>query len=129
MSGGPWYECVGPCVGEVRKDVLNHINIVQVGVDLYKKEKDKIIQDVIMEVIPDGRNDFGSWRGYSTFGVKTEIAKIVIGKVRMRYSILILKREFTPYVMHYLYKPGGRRFIEIANSTMVGRNLENPEEE
>jgi len=129
MSGGPWYECVGPCVGEVRKDVLNHINIVQVGVDLYKKEKDKIIQDVIMEVIPDNRNDFGSWRGYSTFGVKTEIAKIVIGKVRMRYSILILKREFTPYVMHYLYKPGGRRFIEIANSTMVGRNLENPEEE
>jgi len=129
MSGGPWYECVGPCVGEVRKDVLNHINIVQVGVDLYKKEKDKIIQDVIMEVIPDNRNDFGSWRGYSTFGVKIQLAKTVIGKVRMRYSILILKREFTPYVMHYLYKPGGRRFIEIANSTMVGRNLENPEEE
>ena len=129
MSGGSWYECVGPCVGEVRKDVLNHINIVQVGVDIYKKEKDKIIQDVIMEVIPDNRNDFGSWRGYSTFGVKIQLAKTVIGKVRMRYSILILKREFTPYVMHYLYKPGGRRFIEIANSTMVGRNLENPEEE
>ena len=52
MMDGSCYECVGPCAGEVRKDVLNHINIVQVGVDLYKKEKDKIIQDVIMEVIP-----------------------------------------------------------------------------
>lgn len=128
MTDGPWYQCVGPCVGEVRKDVLNHINIVHVGVDLYKKEKDKIIQDVIMEVIPDSRNDFGSWRGYSTFGVKTELAKIVIGKVRIRYSILLLKREFIPYVMHYLYKPGGMRYMEISNSTLVGRNVENPEE-
>ena len=124
---GPWYECQGPSAAEVREDVLSHINIVNKKKS--NSEKDKIIKDALMKIIPDSRNDFGSWRGYSTFGVKTEIAKIVIGKVRMRYSILILKREFTPYIMHYLYKPGGMRFNEIANSTMVGRNLENPEEE
>ena len=123
---GPWYECQGPSAAEVREDVLSHINIVNKKKS--NSEKDKIIKDALMKIIPDSRNDFGSWRGYSTFGVKTELAKTVIDKVRMRYSILILKREFTPYVMHYLYKPGGRRFNEIANTTLVGRNVENPEE-
>ena len=31
MFGGPWYEYQGPSVADVRKDVLNHLNIIKVG--------------------------------------------------------------------------------------------------
>ena len=126
---GPWYECVGPTAKEVRTDVLNHINIVQIGFDPDKKEKDKIINDALMKIIPDSRNDFGSWRGYSTFGMKFELSKKVIEIVRKEYSMLILRKRLLPLIIHRLYRPGGSRFIKISNSTLVGRNVENPEEE
>ena len=66
---GHWYECQGPNAKQVREDVLKRINIVKVGKDVYEKEKDKIIEDALIKIIPDSRNDFGSWRGYSTFGL------------------------------------------------------------
>ena len=119
---GPWYECVGPTAKEVRTDVLNHINIVQIGFDPDKKEKDKIINDALMKIIPDSRNDFGSWRGYSTFGVKAEIAKEVIKEIQRNYAILTIKNKFTPYVTHYLYKPNGIRMKQVAKNTLVGKN-------
>ena len=127
---GPWYECQGPSAAEVRKDVLSHINIVNVNMlDPYKKEKDKIINDALMKVIPDTRNDFGSWRGYSTFGVKNDLTKEVLPIIQKKYAMLVLQRKFTPYVIHQLYKPDGPRYSQIAVSTLVGRSVENPEDE
>ncbi|MCH1612111.1 MAG: hypothetical protein L7S72_02335 [Flavobacteriales bacterium] len=127
---GPWYECQGPSAAEVRKDVLSHINIVNVNMlDPYKKEKDKIINDALMKVIPDTRNDFGSWRGYSTFGVKNDLTKEVLPIIQKKYAMLVLQKKFTPYVIHQLYKPGGPRYSQIAGSTLVGRSVENPEDE
>ena len=128
---GPWYECVGPTAKEVRRDVLNHINIVKIGFDPDKKEKDKIINDALMKIIPDSRNDFGSWRGYATFGVMQEVAGEVMKEIRLKYSQFILRKEFLPHVTHYLYKPGGLRFIKVAKSTLVGKDkvIENPEDE
>jgi len=126
---GPWYECQGPSASEVRKDVLNHINIVRIGFDPDKKEKDKIINDALMKIIPDSRNDFGSWRGYSTFGVKFELSKEVTALIRRNYAILTLQKRFTPYVIHQLYKPHGLRYSQIAVSTSVGKSIENPEDE
>ena len=103
---GPWYECQGPSAAQVRKDVLSHINIVNVNMlDPYKKEKDKIINDALMKVIPDTRNDFGSWRGYSTFGVKNDLTKEVLPIIQKNYAMLVLQKKFTPYVIHQLYKP------------------------
>lgn len=127
---GPWYECQGPSAAEVRKDVLSHLNIVNINMlDPYKKEKDKIINEALMKVIPDSRNDFGSWRGYATFGVKNELTKEVLPIIQKKYAMLVLQKKFTPYVIHQLYKPDGPRYSQIAVSTLVGRSVENPEDE
>tara|TARA_Y100000768_G_scaffold386782_1_gene376043 strand:+ start:530 stop:940 length:411 start_codon:yes stop_codon:yes gene_type:complete len=119
---GPWYENQGPNAEEVRKDVLKYINVVNKGNDLYEKEKDKIIKDVLMKIIPDSRNDFGSYRGYSTFGVKVEIANEVIKEVRLEYAKLILQKKFVPICMDKLYNPeNGLMMKKTAKNTMVGK--------
>ena len=119
---GPWYESQGPNAEQVRKDVLNYINTIQVGKDTYQKEKNDIIQKAIMKIIPDTRNDFGSYRGYATFNLKAEFAKAVIKEVRKNYALLIIKKKFTPFVMHHLYKPDGMRMKQLIKTTMVGKN-------
>tara|TARA_B110001450_G_C17256803_1_gene333828 strand:+ start:190 stop:465 length:276 start_codon:yes stop_codon:yes gene_type:complete len=91
MCDGPWYESVGPTAPEVRVDVLKELNIVKVNTQEYDKEKDEIIQRVLMEVIPDSRKDFGSWRGYATFG-KKKLAIEVRDKIRIEYSKLDKKK-------------------------------------
>ena len=118
---GPWYECQGPNAEEVRKDVLSFMNIIKLGKDEYEKEKDKIIQDALMKIIPDTRNDFGSYRGYATFGVKTEIANEVIKEVRKGYALLTIEKKFIPVVTHQLYKPNGIMAKKIARETLVGK--------
>ena len=77
----------GPTASEVRKDVLKELNIVKVGkIDF--KEKEILFNDTIIEIIPDSRKDFGSWRGYRTFGIKKIIAKEIIIEVRKKYALL-----------------------------------------
>jgi hypothetical protein len=117
---GPWYECQGPNAKKVREDVLNHINIVNKNKS--NSEKDEIIKNALLKIIPDNRNDFGSWRGYATFGVKAEIAKEVIKEIQRNYALLTIKKKFTPYVLHYLYKPNGIRMKQLAETTLVGKN-------
>ena len=118
---GPWYESQGPNAEQVRKDVLSYINTIQVGKDTYQKEKNDIIRKAIMKIIPDTRNDFGSYRGYATFHLKTELANEVIKEVRKNYALLIIKKKFTPMVEHWLYKPGGMRMKEVLKNTKVGK--------
>ena len=125
---GPWYECAGPTAEAVRKDVYKYISSYNIGRIKYQKEKDKIIQEALHEIIPDSRNDFGSWRGYATFGVMQQVAGEVMKDIRLKYSMFILRRNFTPYITHHLYKPGGMRFIHISNNTLVGKSVENPED-
>ncbi len=93
MCDGPWYEQSGPTAAEVRVDVLKELNIVKVNQQESDKEKDEIIQRVLMEVIPDSRKDFGSWRGYATFGKKKVLAAEVREKIRVEYSILDEQRN------------------------------------
>ena len=119
---GPWYENQGPNAEQVREDVLKYINVVNKGNDLYEKEKDKIIKDTLIKVIPDSRNDFGSYRGYSTFGVKVEIANEVIKEVRLEYAKLILQKKFIPICMDKLYNPdNGLMMKKTSKTTMVGK--------
>ena len=127
---GPWYECQGPSAAEVRKDVYKYITSSNSGRVKYQKEKDKIIQESLHKIIPDSRNDFGSWRGYATFGVMQEVAGEVLSIIQKNYAMLVLQKKFTPYVIHHLYKPGGKRFLMVAHTTLIGkRNIENPEDE
>tara|TARA_X000000950_G_C13376162_1_gene442405 strand:+ start:143 stop:442 length:300 start_codon:yes stop_codon:yes gene_type:complete len=76
-----WYECTGPTAQEVRSDVYKYITSSNIEIIKYKKEKDKIIQEALHKIIPDNRNDFGSWRGYATFGVMKQVAGEVIKEV------------------------------------------------
>ena len=59
-----------------------------------------------------------------------QVAGEVMNEIRLKYSLFILKQEFTPYVIHHLYKPGGMRFVEISENTLVGKKevIENPED-
>lgn len=124
MFGGPWYECQGPSVADVRKDVLNHLNIIKVGNNIeFEKEKGKIIKDAIIKIIPDNRNDFGSWRGYRTFGIIKEITKEIIEEVKKNYSLLIIEKKFLPYIMCYLYNPDtGVIMKKTSKSTSIGKS-------
>ena len=90
---GPWYECAGPTAEAVRKDVYKYISSSNIGRIKYQKEKDKIIQEALHEIIPNSRNDFGSWRGYATFGVMQQVAREVMKEIRLKYSLFILRQE------------------------------------
>ena len=66
----------------------------------------------------DGMNNFGSYRGYSTFGLDLDLEKQIINAyVEHMYlyerSMRVLQTEFTPYLLHYLYKPNGIRFMGL----------------
>jgi hypothetical protein len=118
----PWYECVGPTPKEVRYDVLKYINSLKKEKKSYEKEKNKIINKVLMNIIPDSRNDFGSWRGYSTFGIKVKLANKIIEKVKLEYSKLIIEKQFLPYCIHKLYNPkNGIMMKKIKKNTMIGK--------
>ena len=122
MFDGPWYECQGPSSEDVRKDVMRELNIFKVGKIDFEAERGKIINNTIMEIIPDSRNDFGSWRGYSTFGVVKEIAKEIIKEVKKKYAILIIEKKLTPYCMYKLYNPtNGLMMKKISKTTKIGK--------
>lgn len=93
MCDGPWYEQAGPTASEVRIDVIKELNIVKTNPQEFDKEKDDIIHRVLMEVIPDSRKDFGSWRGYVSWGLKKELANEVKEKIRIEYAKLDKKRN------------------------------------
>ena len=87
-----------------------------------KPETNKIITDTIKEIIPDNRNDFGSWRGYSTFGIVKEIAKEIIKEVRKKYALLIIEKKFKPYCMYKLYNPNnGLMMKKTKKTTKIGK--------
>ena len=117
----PWYETTGPNAESVREDVLSYLNIIKVGNVEFEEEKQKIIKDSVLKIIPDGRNDFGSFRGYSSFSVRRELAEEVIKEVKIRYAYLIIEKKFIPSVIHQLYKPGGIMAKKIVKNTMVGK--------
>ena len=72
---GPWYQERGPSAQEVRNDV---INILKKDDNIkYHIDNNDILQKVLHEIIPDTKTDFGSYRGYITFGIAKELAKEV----------------------------------------------------
>jgi len=118
---GPWYEMSGPSAQIVRNDVLKYLNLSKEKQIEYKGEKDKIIQNALLKIIPDTRTDFGSWRGYTSFGVAKDVSKEVIKEIRIQYAYLNLRKKFKPYIDHWLYKPGGPRMRNLSETTMVGK--------
>tara|TARA_B100000902_G_C26994637_1_gene756804 strand:+ start:242 stop:454 length:213 start_codon:yes stop_codon:yes gene_type:complete len=65
----PWYQTVGPSLKEVIEDMIN----------IFGKDNNELIENTINNLHP--KNDFGSYRGYSTFirtplisAINTELA-------------------------------------------------------
>ena len=62
-GGGPWYESDGPTPTYIREIMFNKYED-QCSDSL----TEELLREILVKIIPDTRNDFGSWRGLSTFG-------------------------------------------------------------
>ena len=64
------------------------------------------LNNILLKHIPDSKNDFGSWRGYSVFGLDENIYEL-------KYWLMIKElknktiNDKKPLVMHKLYEPTG----------------------
>jgi len=114
----PWYEATGPSARMVREDVSGLINKER---NLDTKE-DPLLRRIVDRLVPDTRHDFGSYRGYATFGVKRSIARDIMDEYDATQNLICLLK---PAVVHWLHKPGGPRYqrakasftvCELANS-------------
>ena len=72
---GPWYECSGPTAKKVREDVLLYLKSSKLDC------AEEAINSALLNIIPDERNDFGSWRGYATFEIKKKLSIDVIQEI------------------------------------------------
>ena len=121
---GPWYESQGPCASQVRQDVYKYITNNFYNEDELTPIRNKIIRKVILQIIPDTRNDFGSYRGYATFNVPKDLSFESIKEIEIQdKAISILNDKFLPYILHYLYKPNGIRAKQVADTTLVGKTI------
>jgi hypothetical protein len=105
----PSYQVCGPDAFEVRDNIERHFwkqnNIPSLPVlfNIY------LLNKCINRIVPITRNDFGSWRYYTSFRIEEKLIKQVKNlynkKIKDAYEVLSIK--FLPYVKHSLYKPNG----------------------
>lgn len=119
---GPWYEEQGPDATYVRQDMYTKIKALKDKNKIYKyeKEKEQMIQNVLHKHVPDSRNDFGSFRGYSS-SVRGNLYQTIIKDLQIKYAYFIFEKKLKPYIIHHLYKPGGRMYKKTENNTLVGK--------
>ena len=118
----PWYECVGPTPEEVRVDMLTNFKWFNLNNFPDCFTNPNVIKKLILEVIPDSRDDFGSHRGYSTFfrheiyiEIDNKLKEYMIEKFKEKYAWKKLKKHFLPLIIHKLYSPGGIRYKKCEN--------------
>ena len=116
---GPWYELRGPNAAYVRKHqflcITQHYNIEDPNKFPFHH---RILKNTLEAFLPDCMSDFGTYRGFATFGLDTSLQKIIIQAYvehmgLYEHSMRILREKFTPYLTHYLYKPDGKRFAAL----------------
>jgi hypothetical protein len=71
------YEIVGP----------TRTQVVDILIKKYKTEYEKLeeanIKLILEEMIPENKTDFGSWRGWSTFGLEKELVSKIENKLEL----------------------------------------------
>lgn len=65
------YEICGPDRNFVIKQLTTKYS------KIYEESEEIQIKQIIEKAIPENYSDFGSWRGWSTFGLKKEIKKMI----------------------------------------------------
>ena len=92
---GPWYEENGPNGIQVRKHLLDH-----------REDRDFICyRKAVYGVIKPDMNGFGSWRGYSTFGLDGTLKD----RIEQHYhkhlkQMELIQKVLSRYVQHRLYR-------------------------
>lgn len=120
-----WYQVQGPNAEYVRNHQLT-VWEKKIGKAQICESTRELIKHILKIHIPDSLTDFGSYRGYATFGLlmrkRTEIENHLIRQLDARRRAKDkLSQKFLPYVLHYLYKPNGMRYKKIMQNTMVGK--------
>jgi len=99
----PFYESGGPDYKEVRKDVKNRFyNLNGLCIVSVLPENIGLVDQIIEEIIPETRNDFGSYRGYSMSRLCYNIAVDVLRKYNAYKTI---EKGLLPYIKYKLYNP------------------------
>jgi len=86
---GPWYEIEGPSANDVRKDIFKKIKngqFFEVEIAEIAEIDDKRLEQILLINIPDTKTDFGSWRGYATFGLESNIVTKIETDIRQIMS-------------------------------------------
>lgn len=122
---GPWYEQEGPNAEYVRNHQLG-IWKSKVGSNQLSESTIELIKFVLLTHIPDTKTDFGSYRGYNSFGLGrsllTSIETNLIFKLCARTKAMnVLRRCLAPLVIHHLYRPKGVGYKNIKENTNVGK--------
>ena len=116
---GPWYEETGPSAVQVRSQLLKKIRSGKENTIIYREEA---IDAILLKHIPDTMNNFGSWRGFATFGLDKPITVKINKDIEHRKVALeIIQSWLREKVIHYLYKPNGPRMRAVSTLTLVGK--------
>ena len=114
-GAGPWYECGGPNAEDVRDDILNSFEVRK------KLFNCIILSKYIDRIVPITRNDFGSWRAYTSFRMKEKLIK----RIELLYDEEISRKKINKFIMNsawvqdMLYrpptesKPAGRMYATV----------------
>jgi hypothetical protein len=107
----PWYQSSGPCSHQVRDDVFNKFFKSK---DIHRNTK---ILDILIDVVPEHRNDFGSYRGYACFGnqIHDEIKNQFALEFAKKNHFTKIRNDFIHgWIMNRLYRfPDGFRVKEL----------------
>lgn len=79
------YEYFGPDRDYVIEYITNKLvteNEKETEIEIKRLEKSKI-QEIVEDTIPQDKIDFGSWRGWSTFGLEEIIKKTIEKKLEL----------------------------------------------
>ncbi len=113
---GPTYENSGPSVKYVRDDMLSGISdLTWFNLNNNGRREQKLIE-IIEKIVPDTRNDFGSYRNYYCImgdilkKIEKEIMDYLIENLKKKKAKRILQATLLPLIIHRLYKPGGMRY-------------------
>ena len=116
---GPCYECTGPNAEYVRDDQYRKFST---SLNMSIGFKPYMIMKIIAAKIPDTMSDFGSYRGYATFGLKSKIIIEIKNMIIVKKKFLaaeIIYRWWTEITLTTLIKVETKRLKNILKKLLL----------
>ena len=108
----PSYERFGPSSCDIRDDIEKRTKE-----SIMKKDKyvyDGILKQSLDVILPENRNDYGSWRGYYSYRMNITLSK----HVEIKYNKLLnesknkLESKFLKHCLYKLYNPNNGLMVK-----------------